>query len=152
MLTFLSRHFATKASATVTKNKKDSAGKRLGIKAFSGEEVRHNDILVRQRGLRWRPGYNVHIGRDHTVHASVEGVVLHGYDEVRKRVTINVVPWKIPERPRLLKPFCFHPELFPDRAALNPPPGDFWIKPEEPRPVKVKFDKGTALASPKYKN
>lgn len=149
---FLSRNFATKAAATVTKNKKDSAGKRLGIKAFGGEEVRMNDILVRQRGFRWRPGYNVHVGRDHTIHASVEGVVLHEFDEERKKVTINVIPWKIPERPKLIKPFMYHPELFPDRAENNPEPGNFYIKPNEEKPVKVKTDKGIALSTPKYKN
>ena len=149
---YLGRNFATKAVATVTKNKKDSAGKRLGIKAFGGEEVRMNDILVRQRGFLWRPGFNVHVGRDHTIHASVEGVVLHEYDEERKRVTINVIPWKIPERPKLVKPFMYHPELFPDRAENNPEPGTFYIKPIVEKPEKVKTDKGIALSTPKYKN
>ena len=149
---YLGRNFATKAAATVTKNKKDSAGKRLGIKAFGGEEVRMNDILVRQRGFLWRPGFNVHVGRDHTIHASVEGVVLHEYDEERKRVTINVIPWKIPERPKLVKPFMYHPELFPDRAENNPEPGTFYIKPIVEKPEKVKTDKGIALSTPKYKN
>ena len=146
------RGFATKAAATVTKNKKDSAGKRLGVKAFGGEEVRMNDILVRQRGFRWRPGYNVHIGRDHTIHASVEGVVLHGFDDERKKVTISVVPWEIPERPKLVKPFMYHPELFPDRAVNNPEPGNFWIKPQEEKCGLAKRDRGIALVSPKYKN
>lgn len=150
MFKFLFRNFATKAAATVTKNKKDSAGKRLGIKAFGGEEVRMNDILVRQRGLKWRPGYNVHIGRDHTIHASVEGVVLHDFDEDRKRVRINVVPWQIPERPKLVKPFMYHPELFPDRAENNPEPGNFWVKQEGGKLEGSKKDKGTALVSPKY--
>lgn len=152
MLGFLCRQFATKAAATVTKNKKDSAGKRLGIKAFGGEEVRHNDILVRQRGFRWQPGYNVHIGRDHTIHASVEGVVLHTYDDIKKKVVINVVPWKIPERPKLPIGLCYHPEVFPDRASSNPVPGSFPIKPPPPKIEKVKQPKGIPLPTPKYKN
>ena len=152
MLGFLCRQFATKAAATVTKNKKDSAGKRLGIKVFGGEEVRQNDILVRQRGFRWQPGYNVHIGRDHTIHASVEGVVLHEYDDTKKKTVISVVPWKIPERPKLTIGFCYHPELFPERALSNPLPGSFPVAPPVPKPTKLKKPKGTPLPTPKYKD
>ena len=62
--------FATKMRGTVTKNKKDSAGRRLGLKKTDGQEVFKNDILIRQRGFKYKPGENVHYGRDHTLVAS----------------------------------------------------------------------------------
>lgn len=68
-------NFATKMSAGSTSNSKDSAGRRLGVKKFGGMEVFPGDILVRQRGLKWHPGDNTYIGKDHTIHSKVEGVV-----------------------------------------------------------------------------
>jgi large subunit ribosomal protein L27 len=150
MLGFVFRSFATKAAAGVTKNTKDSAGRRLGIKKFGGEEVGYNKIIVRQRGFKWHPGYNVHVGKDHTLHSSVEGVVLHEYDEKRCKTVVSVVPWKIPERPKLKKVFCYHPEVFPEKAKNNPAPGNFFIKPKVEKPAKVVREKGIALAVRKY--
>lgn len=150
MLGYLFRSFASKAAGTVTKNKKDSAGKRLGIKIFGGQEIKYNKILVRQRGFKWHPGYNVFVGRDHTLHSAVEGVVQHEYDEIKRKTVVSVVPWKIPERPKLKAAFCYHPELFPDRALNNPKPGDFYIKPKPEKPLKVKINQGIPLQTPKY--
>jgi ribosomal protein L27 len=56
--------FATKMRGTVTKNKKDSAGRRLGMKKSGGSFVQPNEIIARQRGFRWKLGENVHSGRD----------------------------------------------------------------------------------------
>lgn len=64
--------FATKMRQGATKNKKDSAGKRLGVKILGGGEVLENQIIVRQRGLKWKPGENVIVGRDHTIVAAKE--------------------------------------------------------------------------------
>lgn len=58
-----------------SKNGRDSASKRLGMKAFSGQMVPGGSILVRQRGTRFKPGWNVGIGRDDTLYAKVTGIV-----------------------------------------------------------------------------
>lgn len=114
--------FATKMRAGVTKNKKDSAGKRLGLKKYGGEEVRENQIILRQRGFKWKPGENVHFGKDQTLHASKEGVIKFTQDpwSRRRRVFVHVVEQEIPNRklnPPL--PFMYHPELYPELAKNN---------------------------------
>lgn len=58
-----------------TRNGRDSAGQRLGVKKFGGERVRAGNILVRQRGTRFHPGVNVGRGSDDTLFATVDGVV-----------------------------------------------------------------------------
>lgn len=57
------------------RNGRDSAGKRLGIKAYGGEFVTAGSIIVRQRGSPFKPGPNVGIGRDYTLFALIDGVV-----------------------------------------------------------------------------
>lgn len=69
------RYFASKMQASSTQNTKDSAGRRLGIKKYGGEEVMPGDIIVRQRGFKWKSGKNVIVGKDQTIHAKVEGIV-----------------------------------------------------------------------------
>ncbi len=58
-----------------TKNGRDSQSKRLGVKRFGGQVVRAGNIIVRQRGTRFKPGKNVGLGRDFTIFALVDGVV-----------------------------------------------------------------------------
>ena len=58
-----------------TQNKKDSAGRRLGIKIFGGQVVKAGSIIVRQRGTCYHPGFNVGRGRDDTLFAKVAGKV-----------------------------------------------------------------------------
>lgn len=58
-----------------TRNGRDSAGQRLGIKKFGGERVRAGNILIRQNGTRFHPGENVGLGRDDTLFATADGVV-----------------------------------------------------------------------------
>lgn len=58
-----------------TRNGRDSAGQRLGIKKFGGERVRAGNILVRQRGTKFHPGLNVGRGKDDTLFATSDGVV-----------------------------------------------------------------------------
>ncbi|VCU54311.1 50S ribosomal protein L27 [Thermus thermophilus] len=58
-----------------TKNGRDSQAKRLGVKRYEGQVVRVGNILVRQRGTRFKPGKNVGMGRDFTLFALVDGVV-----------------------------------------------------------------------------
>jgi large subunit ribosomal protein L27 len=66
---------ATKKAGGSTKNGRDSAGRRLGVKRFGGEVVRAGNILVRQRGTTYHAGKNVGMGRDHTLFALIDGVV-----------------------------------------------------------------------------
>lgn len=58
-----------------TKNGRDSQSKRLGVKAFGGESVVAGNILIRQRGLRFKAGLNVGIGKDYTLFSKVNGTV-----------------------------------------------------------------------------
>ena len=58
-----------------TRNGRDSQAKRLGVKRYAGQVVRAGNILVRQRGTRFKPGKNVGMGRDFTLFALVDGVV-----------------------------------------------------------------------------
>ena len=67
--------FATKAAAGSTKNTKDSAGRRLGVKIYGGRIAREGSIIVRQRGTKFHPGCNVGIGKDHTLFALCDGKV-----------------------------------------------------------------------------
>ena len=64
---------AHKKSGGSSRNGRDSAGKRLGVKKFGGEHVLAGNILVRQRGTKFYPGDNVGLGRDHTLFATVSG-------------------------------------------------------------------------------
>lgn len=70
------------------KNGRDSRSKRLGVKKFGGESVIAGNILVRQRGTKWRPGKNVGCGRDFTLFALTDGAVK--FDQEGRR--INIVP------------------------------------------------------------
>ncbi len=66
---------AHKKAAGSTRNGRDSAGQRLGIKRYGGEEVSSGSILVRQRGTTFHPGTNVGCGKDYTLFATIDGVV-----------------------------------------------------------------------------
>jgi large subunit ribosomal protein L27 len=83
--------FATKKSGGSTKNGRDSIGKRLGVKHFSGEFVEAGNIIVRQRGTSFHPGTNVYKAKDHTLHAKSAGRVLFSKNKLTKRRTVNVV-------------------------------------------------------------
>lgn len=82
---------STKKGGGSSKNGRDSAGRRLGIKKFGGEQVIAGNIIVRQRGTKIHPGENVGIGRDHTLFALTDGVVsFQKYSG--KRTRINITP------------------------------------------------------------
>jgi large subunit ribosomal protein L27 len=66
---------AHKKAGGSTRNGRDSAGRRLGVKKFGGELVIPGNIIVRQRGTKFHPGSNVSIGKDHTIFALKEGKV-----------------------------------------------------------------------------
>ena len=61
---------ATKKAGGSSRNGRDSAGRRLGVKKFGGEKVLSGNIIVRQRGTKYHPGSNVGIGKDHTIFAT----------------------------------------------------------------------------------
>ena len=66
---------AHKNAGGSSRNGRDTEGKRLGVKKFGGEKVIAGNIIIRQRGTRWKPGTNVGLGRDHTIFALVDGAV-----------------------------------------------------------------------------
>ncbi len=73
-----------------TRNGRDTAGKRLGVKKFGGEHVISGNILIRQRGTEWHPGTGVGMGVDHTIYAVVEGKVEYRRRQ-KGRVYVSVV-------------------------------------------------------------
>lgn len=66
---------ASKKAGGSTKNGRDSAGKRLGVKRFGGETVKSGTIIVRQRGTVFHTGNNVKLGRDFTIYSVIDGLV-----------------------------------------------------------------------------
>ena len=66
---------AHKKAGGSSRNGRDSAGRRLGVKKFGGENVIPGNIIVRQRGTKWQPGRNVGLGKDHTIFSLIEGTV-----------------------------------------------------------------------------
>jgi len=80
---------AHKKGAGSTKNGRDSNAKRLGVKRFGGEKVLAGNILIRQRGMKFKPGLNVGCGKDFTLFALTDGTVQFDYkDAGRKRINI----------------------------------------------------------------
>ena len=66
---------AHKKAGGSSRNGRDTAGRRLGVKKFGGEIVVPGNIIIRQRGTKWHPGENVGMGKDHTIFALVDGNV-----------------------------------------------------------------------------
>jgi large subunit ribosomal protein L27 len=81
---------AHKKGGGSSRNGRDSNAQRLGVKMYAGEHVLSGNIIVRQRGTRLLPGLNVDVGKDDTLFATAEGVIV--CDVVRGRKRINVVP------------------------------------------------------------
>lgn len=81
---------AHKKAGGSSRNGRDSAGRRLGVKLYGGQAVTAGNIIIRQRGTKFHPGKNVGIGKDHTIFALVDGEVkfAHGYNG---RQTVNVI-------------------------------------------------------------
>lgn len=84
---------AHKKGGGSSRNGRDSNSQRLGVKVYAGQAVVPGNIIVRQRGTKFHPGLNVGIGRDHTIFATVEGVVV--FERMRGRgqqKRISVMP------------------------------------------------------------
>jgi large subunit ribosomal protein L27 len=82
---------AHKKGAGSTKNGRDSNAKRLGVKRYGGEYVIPGNIILRQRGTKFKPGTNVGIGKDYTIYSLVEGQVLFESKQGRKYVSVYPV-------------------------------------------------------------
>ena len=82
---------AHKKAGGSSRNGRDSAGRRLGIKKFGDESVVPGNIIARQRGTKWHPGNNVGMGKDHTIFAVANGKVSF-QRKANGRTFINVVP------------------------------------------------------------
>lgn len=81
---------ASKKGVGSTRNGRDSESKRLGVKKYAGEVVRAGNILIRQRGTRVHPGFNVMIGKDDTLFAVANGKVEFYVSKGRKYVGVQV--------------------------------------------------------------
>ncbi len=80
---------AHKKGGGKTRNSRDSESKRLGVKKFGGQRVRTGNIIVRQRGTRFKPGRNVGLGKDYTIFAAIDGFVkFENGPGGRKRVSV----------------------------------------------------------------
>jgi large subunit ribosomal protein L27 len=83
---------AHKKGGGASRNGRDSESKRLGVKHYAGEMVRSGNILVRQRGTRIKPGRNVGLGKDYTIFATADGVVVYeSISKDKKRVSVEPV-------------------------------------------------------------
>ena len=81
---------ATKKAGGSSRNGRDSAGRRLGIKKFGGQLVVSGNIIVRQRGTKVHPGLNVGMGKDHTIFSKVNGKV--NFKKNKLKTIVSVIP------------------------------------------------------------
>jgi len=86
----------TKAKGS-TRLGRDSKSKRLGVKIFGGQKIKTGQIIVRQRGTQFYPGLNVGIGKDHTIFAKADGILIFEskknnshYNKAKRKVLISV--------------------------------------------------------------
>ena len=105
---------AHKKAGGSTRNGRDSESKRLGLKKFGGESVIAGNILVRQRGTEYHPGKNVGLGRDHTLFAKANGVVLFEVKGARRP-------------PRRQRHFSCRLNLRVKRRQKDPAPAGFFV-------------------------
>ena len=82
---------ATKKAGGTTKNGRDSAGRRLGVKMYGDQSVKPGNIIVRQRGTRIHPGNNVGMGKDHSIFSLISGKVKFKRSK-SNRTLVSVVP------------------------------------------------------------
>ena len=82
---------AHKKAGGSSRNGRDTAGRRLGVKKFGGEAVVPGNIIIRQRGTKWHPGTGVGMGIDHTIYALVGGQVAFK-TRANSKVFVSVLP------------------------------------------------------------
>ncbi len=83
---------AHKKAGGSSRNGRDTAGRRLGVKKSGGQAVTAGNIIIRQRGTKWHPGSNVGLGKDHTIFALVDGRVAFR-TKARGRSHVSVEPF-----------------------------------------------------------
>ena len=83
---------ASKKAGGSSRNGRDSAGRRLGVKKYGSQSVEAGNIIVRQRGTKWHPGKNVGIGKDHPIFAKIAGIVNFVKSGHKDRIHIDVIP------------------------------------------------------------
>ncbi len=81
---------AHKTGGGSTRNGRDSNAQRLGVKRYAGQFVLSGNILVRQRGTKIKPGINVLVGKDDTLFAIADGIVM--FDIIHGRKRVNIIP------------------------------------------------------------
>ena len=80
---------AHKKAGGSSRNGRDSAGQRFGVKRYAGQKVRAGNILIRQKGTKIHPGENVGLGKDYTLFAKIDGIVaFERFDRSRKKVSV----------------------------------------------------------------
>ena len=82
---------AHKKAGGSSRNGRDSAGRRLGVKTYGGESVIAGNILARQRGTKWHAGRNVGLAKDHTLFALIDGKVQFA-TKAKGRTYVSIVP------------------------------------------------------------
>tara|TARA_A100001011_G_C13727590_1_gene602174 strand:+ start:180 stop:440 length:261 start_codon:yes stop_codon:yes gene_type:complete len=82
---------ATKKAGGSSKNGRDSAGRRLGVKIYEGEKVIPGNIIVRQRGTKIHPGKHVGMGKDHTLFSLVKGTIKFKKSKLNRKF-VSVIP------------------------------------------------------------
>jgi large subunit ribosomal protein L27 len=84
---------AHKTGGGSTRNGRDSNAQRLGVKRYAGQFVLSGNILVRQRGTKIKPGINVLVGKDDTLFAIADGIVM--FDVIHGRKRVNIIPAEV---------------------------------------------------------
>ncbi|UCG13892.1 MAG: 50S ribosomal protein L27 [Deltaproteobacteria bacterium] len=85
---------AHKKAGGSSRNGRDSAAQRRGVKRFGGQFVRAGNILVRQVGTKFHPGQNVGMGKDYTLYAKIDGFVqFERKDRTRRKVSVYALGW-----------------------------------------------------------
>ena len=79
---------AHKKGGGSSRNGRDSNPQYLGVKKYAGEQVKAGNILIRQRGTKFHPGFNVGMGKDHTLFAKSEGIVKFEGGEARRKISV----------------------------------------------------------------
>ena len=82
---------AHKKSGGASRNGRDSTSKRLGVKRFGGQYIKPGEIIIRQRGTKFHPGFNVGLGKDYTIFSKIEGIVKFETRNGKKLVSVYPV-------------------------------------------------------------
>lgn len=102
---------AHKKGVGSSKNGRESESKRLGVKLFGGEIAKAGNIIARQRGTEFHPGKNVGMGKDHTIYALIDGVVVFSKGkENRSYISIQGISEAASEKPKAAKKAAEKPE------------------------------------------